>query len=186
MRVFDVAPPGVRKCILSTNVAETSVTIDGIRFVVDSGREKEMRYEAAGGAHSLQEGWVSRASAEQRKGRAGRTGPGVCFRMYAASSSAAISCRFFLRFFAARGADGADGTSASRVSRVSRSGAVYNITARRSASSFCAFFLYASRSRARRFAVSSAWSCPRMSRYPESTLDASRSRDRPICFGFYV
>jgi hypothetical protein len=96
-------------------------------------------------------------------------------RMYAASSSAAISCRFLLRLFAARGADadGADGTG------VSRSGAVYNIT-RRSASSFCAFFLYASRSRARRFAASSAWSCPSMSRYPASTLDASRSR--PIGF----
>lgn len=75
-RVFDVAEAGVRKVILSTNIAETSVTIDGIRFVVDSGRCKEMLYDAGGQVGSLQEGWVSRASAEQRKGRAGRTGPG--------------------------------------------------------------------------------------------------------------
>lgn len=75
-RVFDVAEDGVRKCILSTNIAETSVTIDGIRFVVDSGRSKEMLHDSGSGVGSLQEGWVSRASADQRKGRAGRTGPG--------------------------------------------------------------------------------------------------------------
>jgi hypothetical protein len=46
--VFDIAPDGVRKCVLSTNIAETSVTIDGIRFVVDSGRVKEMTYDVAG------------------------------------------------------------------------------------------------------------------------------------------
>eukprot|EP00873_Tetraselmis_striata_P028313 jgi/Tetstr1/448577/TSEL_035826.t1 len=84
-RVFDVAEAGVRKVILSTNIAETSVTIDGIRFVVDSGRCKEMLYDAGGQVGSLQEGWVSRASAEQRKGRAGRTGPGVCYRLYSES-----------------------------------------------------------------------------------------------------
>jgi HrpA-like RNA helicase len=46
--VFDIAPDGVRKCVLSTNIAETSVTIDGIRFVVDSGRVKEMTHDVAG------------------------------------------------------------------------------------------------------------------------------------------
>ncbi|XP_003940336.2 putative ATP-dependent RNA helicase DHX34 isoform X1 [Saimiri boliviensis] len=84
-KVFDVAPPGVRKCILSTNIAETSVTIDGIRFVVDSGKVKEMSYDPQAHLQRLQEFWISQASAEQRKGRAGRTGPGVCFRLYAES-----------------------------------------------------------------------------------------------------
>nr|XP_058901721.1 probable ATP-dependent RNA helicase DHX34 isoform X3 [Kogia breviceps] len=83
--VFDVPPPGVRKCILSTNIAETSVTIDGIRFVVDSGKVKEMSYDPQAKLQRLQEFWISQASAEQRKGRAGRTGPGVCFRLYAES-----------------------------------------------------------------------------------------------------
>ncbi|XP_019065596.1 probable ATP-dependent RNA helicase DHX34 [Fukomys damarensis] len=68
-KVFDVAPPGVRKCILSTNIAETSVTIDGIRFVVDSGKVKEMSYDPQAKLQRLQEFWISRASAEQRKGR---------------------------------------------------------------------------------------------------------------------
>lgn len=81
-RVFDVAPEGVRKCILSTNIAETSVTIDGLRFIVDSGKVKEISYDVKYKMQRLQEFSISRASAEQRKGRAGRTGPGVCFRMY--------------------------------------------------------------------------------------------------------
>ncbi|CAI5780577.1 probable ATP-dependent RNA helicase DHX34 [Podarcis lilfordi] len=84
-KVFDLPPPGVRKCIVSTNIAETSVTIDGVRFVVDSGKVKELSYDPKAKLQRLQEFWISRASAEQRKGRAGRTGPGVCFRLYAES-----------------------------------------------------------------------------------------------------
>ncbi|KAH0631464.1 hypothetical protein JD844_005796 [Phrynosoma platyrhinos] len=84
-KVFDVPPPGVRKCIISTNIAETSVTIDGVRFVVDSGKVKELSYDPKAKLQRLQEFWISRASAEQRKGRAGRTGPGVCYRLYAES-----------------------------------------------------------------------------------------------------
>lgn len=80
--VFDYAPAGVRKCIVSTNIAETSVTIDGVRFVVDSGKLKEMSYDPSCKLSRLKEFQVSRASAEQRKGRAGRTGPGVCYRLY--------------------------------------------------------------------------------------------------------
>jgi HrpA-like RNA helicase len=80
--VFDVAPDGVRKCIVSTNIAETSITIDGVRFIVDSGKVKEMGYDSTSKMRRLQEFWISKASAEQRKGRAGRTGPGVCFRLY--------------------------------------------------------------------------------------------------------
>ncbi|KAA8594111.1 hypothetical protein FQN60_004945 [Etheostoma spectabile] len=78
--VFDISPPGVRKCIISTNIAETSVTIDGVRFVV-----KEMSFDPKAKMQRLQEFWISRASSEQRKGRAGRTGPGVCYRLYAES-----------------------------------------------------------------------------------------------------
>lgn len=81
-QVFDLPPPGVRKVILSTNIAETSVTIDGVRFVVDSGRAKEMVHDVEKGMGSLQERWISKASAEQRAGRAGRTGPGFAFRLY--------------------------------------------------------------------------------------------------------
>lgn len=84
-KVFDYAPEGIRKCVVSTNIAETSVTIDGIRFVVDSGKVKEMNYDTKFGMQKLQEFWISRASAEQRKGRAGRTGPGVCYRLYSES-----------------------------------------------------------------------------------------------------
>ena len=81
-RVFDRPPEGVRKLIVSTNIAETSVTIDGVRFVIDSGLEKEMRFDPSCGVRSLLVSFISKASAEQRKGRAGRTGPGVCFRLY--------------------------------------------------------------------------------------------------------
>eukprot|EP00698_Gefionella_okellyi_P002565 TRINITY_DN12401_c0_g1_i1.p1 TRINITY_DN12401_c0_g1~~TRINITY_DN12401_c0_g1_i1.p1 ORF type:complete len:1112 (+),score=292.43 TRINITY_DN12401_c0_g1_i1:103-3438(+) len=84
-KVFDIAPQGVRKVILSTNIAETSVTIDGVRFVIDSGRVKEMSHDRTTLVDSLQEYPIARAAAEQRKGRAGRTGPGVCYRMYSRS-----------------------------------------------------------------------------------------------------
>uniref|UniRef100_A0A1I8M1Q8 Uncharacterized protein n=1 Tax=Musca domestica TaxID=7370 RepID=A0A1I8M1Q8_MUSDO len=81
-KVFDYAPEGMRKCIVSTNIAETSLTVDGIRFVVDSGKVKEMSYDASCKGQRLKEFWVSKSSAEQRKGRAGRTGPGTCFRLF--------------------------------------------------------------------------------------------------------
>jgi ATP-dependent RNA helicase DHX34 len=80
--VFDIAPDGVRKCIISTNIAETSVTIDGIRFIIDSGKVKELGYDTVGGYSRLSEFWISKSSAKQRAGRAGRTGPGECFRFY--------------------------------------------------------------------------------------------------------
>lgn len=81
-KVFDVPPEGIRKCIVSTNIAETSITIDGVRFVIDSGKVKEMSFDAQSKMRKLKEFWISQASAEQRKGRAGRTGPGTCFRLY--------------------------------------------------------------------------------------------------------
>ncbi|KAM6973744.1 putative ATP-dependent RNA helicase DHX34 [Aplochiton taeniatus] len=90
-KVFDISPPGVRKCIISTNIAETSVTIDGVRFVVDSGKVKEMSFDPKAKMQRLQEFWISRASSEQRKGRAGRTGPGACYRLYAESDYEAFA-----------------------------------------------------------------------------------------------
>ncbi|XP_044764226.1 probable ATP-dependent RNA helicase DHX34 [Coccinella septempunctata] len=81
-KVFDYPPEGIRKCIISTNIAETSVTIDGIRFVIDSGKVNRMMYHTNGGVSKLSEMNISQDSAKQRMGRAGRTGPGVCFRLY--------------------------------------------------------------------------------------------------------
>ena len=67
-KVFDIPPEGVRKCIISTNISETSVTIDGLRFIIDSGKVKEISYDPKYKMQRLQEFWISRASAEQRKG----------------------------------------------------------------------------------------------------------------------
>lgn len=67
-KVFDVSPEGVRKCILSTNICETSVTVDGVRFVADSGKAKEMNYDSSSKMHSLKEIFISKSSAEQRRG----------------------------------------------------------------------------------------------------------------------
>ncbi|KAK9470990.1 P-loop containing nucleoside triphosphate hydrolase protein [Dipodascopsis tothii] len=81
-RVFEPAEEGTRKVVLATNVAETSVTIDGIVFVVDCGLVKLRTYEPVSGLEALAVVPVSRASAAQRAGRAGRTQPGKCFRLY--------------------------------------------------------------------------------------------------------
>jgi ATP-dependent helicase HrpB len=79
------APNPLRKVIVSTNVAETSVTIDGVRHVVDSGLARVARYDAERGINTLFLEPISRASAEQRKGRAGRTAPGTCRRLWTES-----------------------------------------------------------------------------------------------------
>eukprot|EP00403_Amphidinium_massartii_P048232 CAMPEP_0178463930 /NCGR_PEP_ID=MMETSP0689_2-20121128/50585_1 /TAXON_ID=160604 /ORGANISM="Amphidinium massartii, Strain CS-259" /LENGTH=1200 /DNA_ID=CAMNT_0020090825 /DNA_START=30 /DNA_END=3630 /DNA_ORIENTATION=- len=81
-KAFDIAPPGMRKVVMATNIAETSVTLDGVRFVIDSGKMREMDVDCVSAVQHLQERWVSRASADQRKGRAGRTGPGRCIRLF--------------------------------------------------------------------------------------------------------
>ncbi|KAL9551091.1 hypothetical protein MBANPS3_004422 [Mucor bainieri] len=81
-KVFDSPAEGIRKCIISSNIAETSITIDGIRFIIDSGKVKEMHHDPASKLSRLSEFWISKASAKQRTGRAGRTGPGECFRFY--------------------------------------------------------------------------------------------------------
>jgi ATP-dependent helicase HrpB len=71
-----------RKIVLATNIAETSLTIEGVRVVIDSGLTRMLRYDPATGMNRLVTVPVSKASAEQRKGRAGRLGPGVCYRLY--------------------------------------------------------------------------------------------------------
>src|SRR5205823_3647387 len=78
-------PNPLRKIIVATNVAETSVTIDGIRHVVDSGKARVARYDSERGISTLFIEDISRASAEQRKGRAGRTAPGTCHRLWTES-----------------------------------------------------------------------------------------------------
>lgn len=85
MRVFEPAPEGTRQIILATNVAETSLTIPGTRFVFDCGRSKERHYDRLSGVQSYDIGWISKASANQRSGRAGRTGPGHCYRLYSSA-----------------------------------------------------------------------------------------------------
>ena len=81
-RIFEAAPPGGRKCVVSTNIAETSVTIDGIVYVVDPGFSKQKVYNPRVRVESLLVSPISQASANQRAGRAGRTRPGKCFRLY--------------------------------------------------------------------------------------------------------
>ena len=81
-RAIEPASPGKRKVVLATSIAETSITIDGVRVVIDSGLERAPRYEPDIGVTRLVTQRVSRASADQRRGRAGRTEPGVCLRLW--------------------------------------------------------------------------------------------------------
>lgn len=81
-RALEPAPPGRRKVVLATSVAETSLTIQGVRVVIDSGLSRVPRFEPASGLTRLATVRVSRSSAEQRRGRAGRTEPGVCYRLW--------------------------------------------------------------------------------------------------------
>ena len=89
-RVFARPPPGARKIVCATNLAETSVTIDDVTVVIDTGRAKEMRFDPARGLSSLAEHWASAASGRQRRGRAGRVRPGVVLRLFSRSTSAAL------------------------------------------------------------------------------------------------
>jgi ATP-dependent helicase HrpB len=81
-RAIAPAPPGRRKLVLATSVAETSLTIEGVRVVIDAGLSRVPRFEPSSGLTRLATVRVSRSSAEQRRGRAGRTGPGVCYRLW--------------------------------------------------------------------------------------------------------
>ncbi|VDI41954.1 ATP-dependent RNA helicase DHX8/PRP22 [Mytilus galloprovincialis] len=81
-KVFDPSPEGKRKIVFATNSAETSITIPGIRYVIDSGVAKEMQYDPKKNISTLSVTNITKSSAEQRKGRAGRTEPGKCYRLY--------------------------------------------------------------------------------------------------------
>jgi ATP-dependent RNA helicase DHX8/PRP22 len=81
-KVFRPAKPGNRKVVVATNIAETSVTVDGITFVIDCGLVKQKQHSHATGMDSLLVVPISKQAAHQRQGRAGRTAPGVCFRAY--------------------------------------------------------------------------------------------------------
>jgi ATP-dependent helicase HrpB len=77
-----ILPSTKRKIVLATNIAETSLTIEGVGVVIDSGLTRRLQYDPTTGMNRLMTASVSKASAEQRKGRAGRTGPGICYRLY--------------------------------------------------------------------------------------------------------
>ncbi|KAJ3604755.1 hypothetical protein NHX12_029494 [Muraenolepis orangiensis] len=83
--VFRPPPPGTRLCVVATNVAETSLTIPGVKYVVDCGRVKKRHYDRVTGVSSFLVSWTSQASANQRAGRAGRTEPGHCYRLYSSA-----------------------------------------------------------------------------------------------------
>ncbi|KAG6736276.1 hypothetical protein POTOM_060980 [Populus tomentosa] len=85
LHVFDEVKEGERLVVVATNVAETSLTIPGIKYVVDTGREKVKNYNSSNGMEAYEVQWISKASADQRKGRAGRTGPGHCYRLYSSA-----------------------------------------------------------------------------------------------------
>lgn len=80
--VFKRVPPNTRKIILATNIAETSITIDDVVYVIDSGKVKQKHYDSVTSTTSLTATWISQACATQRAGRAGRTKPGICFRLF--------------------------------------------------------------------------------------------------------
>ena len=87
-KIFAPAPVGTRKVILATNVAETSITIPGIKYVIDTGLCKEKNYinRRGTGIETLEVKQISRSAAQQRTGRAGREGPGFCYRLFTEKS----------------------------------------------------------------------------------------------------
>ncbi|CAN6449195.1 unnamed protein product [Victoria cruziana] len=85
VRVFLPAPPNCRRIIVATNIAETSLTVDGVVYVIDAGYVKQRQYNPSTGMYSLDIVKISRVQADQRSGRAGRTRPGKCFRLYPSS-----------------------------------------------------------------------------------------------------
>ena len=89
-RAIAPAPPGRRKVVLATSIAETSLTIEGVRIVVDSGLARVPRYEPDVGLTRLETVRVSRAAADQRRGRAGRTAPGICYRLWEEAQTGAL------------------------------------------------------------------------------------------------
>ncbi|KQO59937.1 ATP-dependent helicase [Methylobacterium sp. Leaf86] len=89
-RAVAPAPPGTRKVVLATSIAETSLTIEGVRIVVDSGLSRVPLYEPGIGLTRLVTARASRASVDQRRGRAGRTEPGICYRLWSEAATSAL------------------------------------------------------------------------------------------------
>uniref|UniRef100_A0A9J7Y9Z6 ATP-dependent DNA/RNA helicase DHX36 n=1 Tax=Cyprinus carpio carpio TaxID=630221 RepID=A0A9J7Y9Z6_CYPCA len=81
-QVFKKPPPGVRKIVIATNIAETSITIDDVVYVIDGGKIKETHFDTQNNIRTMTAEWVSLANAKQRKGRAGRVSPGKCYHLY--------------------------------------------------------------------------------------------------------
>uniref|UniRef100_A0A8D3CD66 RNA helicase n=1 Tax=Scophthalmus maximus TaxID=52904 RepID=A0A8D3CD66_SCOMX len=81
-QVFKRPPPGVRKIVIATNIAETSITIDDVVYVIDGGKIKETNFDTNNNISTMTAEWVSLANAKQRKGRAGRLRPGKCYHLY--------------------------------------------------------------------------------------------------------
>jgi ATP-dependent RNA helicase DHX37/DHR1 len=94
MKVFQPPPENHRMIIIATNVAETSLTIPGIKYVIDAGKVKSRSYDTQTGLENFSIGWTSKASADQRAGRAGRTGKGHCYRLF----SSAVYEEYFEKF----------------------------------------------------------------------------------------
>ncbi|PGH01789.1 hypothetical protein AJ80_08955 [Polytolypa hystricis UAMH7299] len=92
-RVFQPAPPGKRKVIAATNVAETSITIEDVVAVIDTGRVKETRYDAIDNIVRLEEVWASQAACKQRRGRAGRVRKGTCYKLYTRRAESNMAVR---------------------------------------------------------------------------------------------
>jgi len=90
-RAVQPAPAGQRKIVLATSIAETSLTIQGVRIVIDSGYRRVPAYEPATGLTTLETVRVSKAGADQRRGRAGRTEPGICYRLWGEGQTAALA-----------------------------------------------------------------------------------------------
>uniref|UniRef100_A0A8C0JVY1 RNA helicase n=1 Tax=Canis lupus dingo TaxID=286419 RepID=A0A8C0JVY1_CANLU len=82
LQVFKKTPPGVRKIVIATNIAETSITIDDVVYVIDGGKIKETHFDTQNNISTMSAEWVSKANAKQRKGRAGRVQPGHCYHLY--------------------------------------------------------------------------------------------------------
>ncbi|KAI8596835.1 P-loop containing nucleoside triphosphate hydrolase protein [Dissophora ornata] len=81
-QVFDVPPPGVRKIVLATNIAETGITIPDVTIVIDTGKSKQIKFDEKKRVTTLQERFIAKANARQRRGRAGRVQEGVCFHLF--------------------------------------------------------------------------------------------------------
>ncbi|XP_002978696.2 DExH-box ATP-dependent RNA helicase DExH6 [Selaginella moellendorffii] len=90
-KIFTKPPPGARKIVLATNIAESAITIDDVVYVIDSGRMKEKSYDPYTNVSTFQTTWVSKASARQRQGRAGRCRAGFCYHLFSKVRAASLA-----------------------------------------------------------------------------------------------